>query len=470
MSILNENTYVTLNNGKPLDIPTFFTISNLGGGGADKYRETSYINLYGDTPILFNYYYLWKQGFARQELKELERYPDFRSFLKFAQQNFLDKGYSFEEDKSTLAKNEEISNILLLDSGASNFINHIISEVADDSLLLSVEYWKETLWDIGKEYYDFAHDYEFDMVIGFDTGGKYTFKGVERTSGRHINVDKYIKDNAFEINKHLIWKTAEYLQDNEDFYPSLYMTLHGTDRELLKQELEYLHEVEDHFQTQFFGIAIGGIASSKYASKSWFSSLEHPDLMKYKNTYLATKATQIVAESFPNRPIHILGGGGYSNIIPATLAGATSADSQTPGRRAYDGSGNFAEDVYDSDAAGTFSKYMVGLLDENLDYINNTHGFSYEKLNTINDSIDTPNFTSKDITVPIRTIKELYSEKNNSQESWYLSRQLINLHSIYQHKYLCELVYREREGILDYCKASPNPHLVSYANLIEQLR
>ena len=58
-------------NNKLFQLPSFFWISNLGGGGSDKYRETVYLDLYDGVPTLYNYYYLKYPSFAQKWLSKI---------------------------------------------------------------------------------------------------------------------------------------------------------------------------------------------------------------------------------------------------------------------------------------------------------------------------------------------------------------------------------------------------------------
>ena len=106
-----------------------------------------------------------------------------------------------------------------------------------------------------------------------------------------------------------------------------------------------------------------------------------------KNQILVTAATKIVHRLVGDRPIHVLGGGGFKNIIPLSLSGATSYDSQSPGRRAYDGGNGGVSHIFDSSYRGSkngsLSKYLVGRLDQFQNTINKDLEFEYYHLNKL---------------------------------------------------------------------------------------
>lgn len=429
-------------NGKKLEIPSFFMISNLGGGGSDKYRETVYLDLYGNIPTLYNYYYLKYPDFAQKWISKIYDYPDFSTFISYVRSNMIGvEGYI--SNHHIPQEVDYKKTIYLLDSGAANIINRIVkSSKNTDSL-------SEILIDEMKQYYDFAHRFKFDLVVGFDRGGKYTFKGDERLDSRIIDANKQIDLNSIELNLQLLEQTILYLKEYDSYYPKVLATVHGDTPEDYKDYTLKILELEEKYDYKFFGFALGGVASSKGANNEWFKNL--PSSQKgLKNQILVTAATKIVHSLVGDRPIHVLGGGGFKNIIPLSLTGATSYDSQSPGRRAYDGGLEGVAHVftpsYSGNKNGSLSKYLIGRLNQFQIAINNDLDFEYYHLNKL-DKLELCSCPACKEISSFSDIKTYYHNKINSalpekerNEDYYYARQLCNSHGIWQHVRLTELM------------------------------
>ena len=416
-------------NNKLFQLPSFFWISNLGGGGSDKYRETVYLDLYDGVPTLYNYYYLKYPSFAQKWLSKINEFDSFGHFLKYTRESMINEEH-FICDCHTPANYDYDGNIYLLDSGARNILNDIIRGKIE--LNGSVE---NTMIEKMYEYYDFANNLKFDFVIGFDLGGKYTFKDDEcKDENLKNEVDRLLES---DLNKILFDKTIEYLKKHTSFYPKVYATIHGKTPEDYKKYVEYVYQQEREKKCEFFGYALGGVASSKTADDSWFAGFNNN---KLKNTYLVTKATKIVKSIVGNKPIHVLGGGNKDNIPSLIFNGATSFDCQTPGRRAYDGNEDSTRAVYNINSELSFSKLLPGLFNNELQHINPDVKFDYIKLNEISNDLELCKCVACDEIDNVAEIKELYSKKDESNEYYYYSRQLMNAHAIWQHYYLVKIV------------------------------
>lgn len=450
---------ITLRNGRKLNNPSFFTISNLGGGGSDKYRESVYKNLYTKIPTLYNYYYLKNHKYARQELARIKEFTTFHDLILFVQNEFIKKKFFYNLIE---IPNTSINEIILLDTGGRNLINDIIKS---NKGIDSIDFWVEKLSKVAIEYYQFAEEYQFDIVIGFDIGGKYTFKDKEKTDEQLVKSIEFIESNAYNINSALAEVTIKFLKENPQYSPSIYMPVHGKIKSYLYKEIENIQNLEKEYDYRFFGIAIGGIASSKGVDEEWF--IEKGNQRNLNNAYVASKVTKIVHSKFPDRPIHVLGAGGIRNIVPVSLAGATSFDSQTPGRRAYDGNALSTKYVFNTEAKGSFSKYLPGLLTHNLEEINIDQDYDYTAINKVDDAIELCGCPACLQIDNFKEIKKLYSQKESDTEAYYFSRQLLNAHAIYQHKYLSDLVSRYRADM--YENNFQNENLKSIVNFSKRI-
>ncbi|MGG0655546.1 hypothetical protein [Rummeliibacillus pycnus] len=450
---LNNNQYTL--NSKVLPVPSFFSISNLGGGGSDKYRETVYGDILENTPILLNFFYLNQKkifglnGFAVPWLSNIDSYDTFGDFLNYVRQDMINssKYISSYHTPDALDYN---NNILLLDSGAGNIINNIHLEY---DYITEKDKFIERLLEVMKNYYDFADRFKFDIVIGFDIGGKYTFKGDERSPAiKELNM--HILRDADDLNKILLDETIKYLKNKDEFYPKVFATIHGKNPIAYKTYTQHVLSMEKKYDFTFDGFAGGGIASAKNAElrRAWgISSNVETEIIAINkknknelyNAILSSYACKIIRKTInDNRPIHALGCGGKFNILPLYYAGATSFDAQTPGRRAYDGSAENNLNVKNPNAAGTFSKYMVAGLSSKLKASNNSRVFEYLKLPLVDNTTQLCGCPACILTGNINSLKSLYtkvSPRNKQTEDSYYAKQLINIHGIWQHNYLSRL-------------------------------
>lgn len=437
-------------NDKNLRTPTFFLISNLGGGGSDKYREVVYLDLYKKIPILYNYFYLKMNpyGFASTWLKNMPQYDNFADFVNYTRNSMIkDKEYFSSFHKFKYHNSND--SILLLDSGASNIINSYLKDIDyKKNKRRFLQLLKKDMFD----YYKFAHRMKFDIVIAFDIGGKYTFKGDERSNKQIISGNLTIKNNAQDINKYFLIKTLEYLKDKQ-FHPKIFAPVHGNSPTEYARNTKTILEIEKEYNYKFDGFALGGIASSIGTNiNDWGITSEIKQIIKninktdigsteIHNAIIASYAGRIVRNIIgEKRPIHALGAGGKLNIIPLYFSGVNSFDTQTPGRRAYDGNSLSSKKVYNSNFNGSISKYLIGLLDSNFNLVNNNQSeMNYIKLNKLHNKIEQCDCPSC-LTKSISEIKKLYNNKEESNEDYYYARQLINSHGIWQHVYLSNFI------------------------------
>ena len=331
-------------------------------------------------------------------------------------------------DEHTPGTYDYKNNIYLLDSGARNILNDIIRgkiELVDDiEKTMKLEMFK---------YYDFADKFKFDFIIGYDIGGKYTFKDNETRDEKIINQMKKI--NATKLNNELLIETIKYLKDKK-YYPRIYATVHGNTPNEYEESIKFIRKAEQDYNFEFYGYALGGIASAKSVDDSWFKDFNNRRL---KNEYLVTKALKIVKKYSENKPIHVLGGGNKDNIPSLVINGATSFDCQSPARRSYDGSEASSLVVFDKNSRESFSKYLPGLLKD--DEIINPKGLiDYIKINTIDDDTPLCNCLACQKIKNIFELKKLYSKKKDSNEYYYYARQIMNSHAIWQHFYLTNIV------------------------------
>lgn len=416
-------------NGKTFIQPTFFWISNLGGGGSDKYRETVYLDLYNGIPTLYNYYYLRYPDFATKWLNNMNDFNSFGDFLKYTRESMInDEHYICDVHKP--GEYEYDKNVYLLDSGARNILNDIIrNKINNDETI------EKTMINQMYEYYDFADKYKFDFVIGYDLGGKYTFKDKEKQ-----DEELQIKTNEIdtkELNNLLLEETIKYIKSKENYYPKVYATVHGDTPDEYEESIKFITDCEKKYNYEFYGYALGGIASSKGVNEEWLIGLDNKSIA---NEFLVTKALKIVKKYSKEKPVHVLGGGNKDNIPSLILNGATSFDCQTPGRRAYDGSKDSSSAVFDKTSSVSFSKYLPALLTSEHYIRNESIPFDYMKINLVPEEIKLCDCPACKEIKDIVELKKLYSKKHESDEFYYYARQIMNSHAIWQHYFLSMIV------------------------------
>lgn len=428
-------------NGKELPIPSFFQVYNYGGGAGDKCREIVYANLTKDTPALVNYYYLnntYPHTFQSKKLNDISKFNSIGDIFNYVRKSLVEDDHNVYVNYS-LPEYDFNQKIFLLDSGASQIVKYIAKEI---------DYNKEAFLSVFIQhmiaYYDFADRYKFDLVVGFDLGGKYTFKDGEADKKLLQFYNSLDKD---EINYTILKSTIDYLKTKPNFYPKVLATIHGKTPNDYKQYTLKTLELEKSSGYSFWGFALGGIASSKNADESWSNGI---DFSKTKKKFVSdavtpARASYIVHSIVGDRPIHALGGGGYPNILLNSWCGATSFDAASPARRVGDGNALSTGYVFDKNAPKklngadvSFSKLFVGGV--NFDGTLRDESFEYLDLNKVDNNFTLCGCPACEITKTVIALKELYASKSGNDEATYFSRQLMNIHAIWQHRLLCQII------------------------------
>jgi len=427
---------------KRLPVPSFFQVLNFGGGAGDKSREIVYADITENTPALFNYYYV------SNDIDHLFQSPYFDDISSFA--TFGDVLNHIREDligsKNNIYSKYPInpydfnSKVLLLDSGAANIVKYTAEKVNYDTkaffpCLLSQMY----------KYYDYADRTRFDIVIGFDLGGKYSFRDGETHNEKLISFYESLDKDA--VNKMLLEETVKYIKSKKDFFPCVMATIHG------KTPIEYANytkftlELERKHGYEFWGFALGGIASYKSVDASWSDdfNFKRKGFGKLRNAFVAAKAIKIVHSLVGDRPIHALGCGGYPNITLNYFFGATSFDAATPARRVGDGNDLSTEYVFHPNTPSvvngqtvSFSKMFVG--GYNADRTLRAGRMDYVKLCDIADDCPLCGCAACKKVPDIHAVKSLYAAKRSDEEAFYFSKQIMNAHAVLQHRLLCEII------------------------------
>lgn len=418
--------------GKTLQTPSFFQIYNYGGGFGHKTREMVYADLTGDTPALFNYYYIsnkFPHMFESSEFDNLGKYADIGEALtairdRLARENIY-SGCKYSPFDFG-------SKVIFLDSGAANIVNYLAEKNGYDE-----QAFNEELCSAMRDYYDFADRYKFDVVAGFDLGGKYTFKGGELKNAplncflNRLDVDA--------TNKMLFDKTLDYLKEKREYYPAVLAVVHGRTPADYADYARYIVREEEEKGYRFKGFALGGVASWKALDASWFEGGFDDRLSK--RTAAPARAATAVRKVAGDRPIHVLGGGGYENIALNYFCGATSFDVATPSRRVGDGNGLSADFMFSKEPLpreAKFGKAFVGGYNSDCSLRREEAG--YVAIDRIPDDFELCGCAACKRVNSFYDIKKLYSEKSNDDEAFYYACQLMNAHAVLQHRKLCELL------------------------------
>ena len=428
-------------NGKKLPIPSFFQVFNYGGGAGDKCREIVYADLTHDTPALVNYYYInnnYPHTFQSKKLNNISGFFSIGDVFNYLRKSLIEDDCNIYHDYPCLEYDFN-QKIFLLDSGAGQIVKYIAKETNYDE-----ENFLRVLIQHMIAYYDFANRYKFDLVVGFDLGGKYTFKDGEKDKRFIQFYDSLDKDN---INFLILTATVDYLKSTPNFYPKVLATIHGKTPTEYKQYALNTVELEQTSGYKFWGFALGGIASSKKLDASWTNDIDFSKTNKkfVLDAIAPARASYIVHNIVGDRPIHVLGGGGYPNILLNSWCGATSFDAASPARRAGDGNTLSTGYVFDKNAPSrlngskiSFSKFFVGGI--NIDYSLRNESFEYSNLNKLNNNFPLCGCPACKLLGSIHTLKELYASKSGDNEANYFSRQLMNVHAIWQHRILCQAI------------------------------
>lgn len=422
-------------NDKQLPIPSFFQVYNFGGGNGDKDREIVYAELTKDTPALVNYYYInnrFPHIFQSSLFNNASNYDSVGELYNFIRKKLIEKGEIYSGYET--AEFDFNEKVFLLDSGAFNVIKYLAKDVGYDISKFNKRIVEEII-----AYYDFANSLKFDIVVCFDMGGKYTEKDGEKSDKKLNRFLSQIDPDGF--NNYSLEITAKYLKDHPDYYPKMLAAVHGETPAKYKENTQYILSLEENYGIQFWGFALGGIASYKQVDSSWYADIDFRKIGKrdFISAVTPARACKIVRELVGDRPIHALGCGGYNNIPLNYYCGATSFDAASPVRRVGDGNLASTKIVFDpTPSKESFSKYFMGGI--NFDGTLRSELPKYIKLNEVPDTMDLCGCPACQKAENVHNIKKLYSMKSEDTEANYYSRQLIGLHAVQQHRKLCEII------------------------------
>ena len=89
----------------------------------------------------------------------------------------------------------------MLDSGAASIVKQVAVDIKYDK-----EIFREALIKHLHRYYDFADELKFDIVVGFDLGGKYT----EKDGKNDVKLKEFLLSlDTDDINNFLIARVSK---------------------------------------------------------------------------------------------------------------------------------------------------------------------------------------------------------------------------------------------------------------------
>ncbi|MSP65017.1 MAG: hypothetical protein EXR16_05260 [Bacteroidetes bacterium] len=419
--------------------PCFFMTSNFGGGAGDIYRIITYTDLLESSqiPVLYNYYYLTGSGtFKVKWTEHIPKFKNLNGFLLSIRDEFVKLGYCINKYDNKKLNWDPIS---LLDSGSGNFVRDEIKSSPDIDVIL------KSFDNKISAFADFCIQHEINIMMSMDFAGKYTHKQGERNSHNYNNLSKKLSTHLTN-NLKLIGKTLEVLKTKKYEFLA-YVPVHGSSAEEYSIFTKYILDLEKLKDKKFDGFGLGGIANYKEMDNSIWEIPDdaNPRIKAGIIVSRAVKAVRNVLNSQKDfRPIHALGVGSAELIIPLVNAGADSFDAHSSWRRATDGSRDNVKFVLDKTKSGSFSKYLIPLLDDNKTVIlqHTEKVLKYIPLNKLPDTI----FCDCEICrkYSISEIKSLYF---NDGEDFNFAKILCYIHAISQHQKICSRLYDDlRKG------------------------
>jgi len=439
---ISNNSYFTLTkrslsgrigelhvNNKIINTPSMYYQNSHPGGGGDVTRFITYADLRNKRiPTLHNYYYMSSQGtfkFARgYEILNNESINTFmiRSREIFCGQreiparNILVNPPNISQAHPY--KNLTLTNwnpIALLDSGFGNFLLSTIENLVHTNHNPDPAGVFTAFQQVIPKYFEYCDNHSFDVMMALDYAGKYT----DKQWADKPELQKIANDivHSFDEQIRLLRESLHQLQSAKyDF--AVFAPIHGKNTKQFTDFINRVLEMEKEEGKKFDGF---GISTP----------------IKPAERVLAVKAVRNTLEQHDDtRPIHALGAGAVKDIIPLVYAGVDMFDNVTSWRRATDGSGGSAVNVDNPNALGSFSSFLIPLVNRNGDIIttNQKNVLGYVKLNKINTNYSCDCDICNEF--DMGEIKDLY-RKGSGSEDFYLAKNLLYNHAINQYDFIC---------------------------------
>ena len=428
-------------NHKVTDTPSMYYQDSFPGGRGDVTRLISYRDLMNNQiPVLHNHHWLSNKGkFKTPSNLIIHENESMNEYILRLRNIFC--GKTKDEDGKILndpqISDQHIFNILtrndwdpitLLDSGAGNFLLSSIEELyTQNQVAPQPEDVFVCFQALISEYFEFCGNHVFDVMMALDYAGKNTDKQWANRPELQKIANNLINNTGHQI--HLLRESIGQLQsDKFDF--AVFAPIHGETEEEIIDFTKRVLEMENDFNQKFDGF---GLVPPK----------------KPMERVRAVRAIRTTLEQHKDvRPIHALGAGAIRDIIPMVYAGVDMFDNATSWRRATDGSREFARNVNNPDADGSFSCFLIPLVNRNGDVIttNQENVLGYARLN----KVDTNFSCDCDIcnNFDMAKIKELYSN-GTKRENFHFAKILCYNHAINQYDFICNRLRRDIEQDVD---------------------
>jgi queuine/archaeosine tRNA-ribosyltransferase len=415
--------------------PSYFMTSNFGGGASDLYRIVTYVDLFEANPIptLFNFYYLTIGGTFRVGwIDFIPEFADILEFFSFIRDKFFKAGFV---RKNYPQRPTDWQPITLLDSGSGNILRDEIEKGKSSGEIL------ESLEKFIPQLHMFATKHRFNAMIAMDFARKYTYKKGEHKDDIYKRLSGEFSQDL-SSNLLLLKETLDILKKEKTQY-MVYAPVRGQTPEQFSFFTKKILELEKKENVKFDGFALAGIADYRSKSNDIWNIPSGVSLGVKAGlivSRVAKTVRQVLLEERDERPIHGLGIGDVSNIVPLVASGVDTFDCHSTWRRATDGNMESAKFVFKPKSGTSFSKFLIPAIDSKGEIIkeNKKDLLEYRILPKVSDDIICDcNICQK---YSIREIKELYSLGG---EDYYFARMLIYAHAVFQHDFLCSRLARQ---------------------------
>ena len=430
-------------NNKTIETPSMFYQNSFPGGGGDVNRFITYTDLMNNIiPVLHNYFYLSNRGTYKTRSGLLIEDNESINTYMLRLRDFFCGQIQIQTNKRQISTDPPwISNqhtynnltindwdpITLLDSGSGNFLLTFIENLfdANNDAPSPADVFAE-FQNLTPEYFEFCDHHTFDIMMALDYAEKNTDK--QWADRQELQAIANRMTHSAPANLELLQESLRQMQLKEHDF-DVFAPIHGRDIAQFTGFTEQILEMEQAIGQKFDGF---GLAPPK-------DSTERVRIVR------AVRRT--LEQNNDTRPIHALGAGAIRDVIPLVFAGADMFDNATSWRRATDGSGKVAKNVNDPDATGSFSCFLIPLVDRNGEVIptNQENVLGYARLNKI-----TTNFSCDcDICneFSMHQIQELYSQGSGS-EDFNFAKILCYNHAINQYHFICGRLRNDiRDGV-----------------------
>tara|TARA_Y100000590_G_scaffold46355_1_gene49166 strand:+ start:1040 stop:2512 length:1473 start_codon:yes stop_codon:yes gene_type:complete len=430
-------------NSKQMKTPSIYYQNSYPGGGGDVTRFITYTDLRNERiPTFYIFYYLSGQGTFKFTMGyEILNNEPINEFTIRSREIFCGQREIQTRNGAAIVNPANISNrhpyntltinnwnpIALLDSGFGNFLMSSIEKILVTNQNPGTDEVFSVFQRAMPDYFEFCENHSFDVMIALD----YANKNTDKKWAANVELQRIANEMINNVDEQIRLLRESILQLKSNNYNfAVFAPLHGENPEQFRDFTNRILEMENEEGGKFDGFAI---APPK----------------KPEERVLSVKAVRNTLEQNDDtRPIHALGSGAIKDVIPLVYAGVDMFDNVTAWRRATEGRGGSALNVNDPNAVGSFSSFLIPLVDRNGNIItdNQEKVLGYVPLNEINTnfSCDCNICRRFDLT----QIKDLYRQ-GTGNEDFYLAKNLLYNHAINQYDLICNRLRRDIRNDID---------------------